>query len=269
MASLANVRMFPPFEKRFLKFNDYEVITVSDKLPYRPKTNKIYIMNSLNHNAQDGWRWAAGNKSEKQNFGNIVGVSKAYKFKCKEKMCTAVKYVDTLLNKCVARIYYDGVHSCQNTLKRRSLDRAMCSKRDRVRVTKATSGCNDSDSDNDFVSTSGGTQNITTDTLVFDQRQKAVPLSEELEGTGVNDIDEDNNNMTDNELDAEKVQRQYAHSEDLAQSGVRTIESSAVPTLDNKISETVNSNDQLRMMTILKERQLEHLIEEKTSSWIL
>ena len=54
-----------------------------------------------------------------------------------------------------------------------------------------------------------------------------------------------------------------AHSEDLAQSSVRTIESSAVPTLDNKISETVSSNDQLQMMTILKERQLEHLLEEK------
>ena len=36
-----------------------------------------------------------------------------------------------------------------------------------------------------------------------------------------------------------------------------------MPTLDDKISETVNTNDQLRMMTNLKERQLEHLVEEK------
>jgi len=92
-----------------------------------------------------------------------------------------------------------------------------------------------------------------------------------LEGAGDNDIDRDNNNKTpvtsgllnDNELNTEKVQRQYANIEDLAQSGVRTIESSAVPTLDDKISETVNTNDQLRMMTNLKERQLEHLVEEK------
>jgi len=45
-------------------------------------------------------------------------------------------------------------------------------------VTNATSGCNDSDSDNDFVLTGGVTQNITTDTLVLDQRETSVPLSE-------------------------------------------------------------------------------------------
>ena len=116
IALIILVKMFPEFDNKFKKFNKYDKVNVTGKLPYRPAIDKVYILSkSMEHNAKDGWSWCKGNKSKKLNFGNVRKQCKAYKFKCKSERCQAVKYVDTLIDKNMSRVYYDGLHSCRDS----------------------------------------------------------------------------------------------------------------------------------------------------------
>ena len=50
---------FPPFDKKFEKFNYLETVHVVGKLPYKPDNKKVYLSrNNSDHNVIDGWTWA-------------------------------------------------------------------------------------------------------------------------------------------------------------------------------------------------------------------
>lgn len=131
--------MFPEFDNKFKKFNKYDKVNVTGKLPYRPAIDKVYILSkSMEHNAKDGWSWCKGNKSKKLNFGNVRKQSKAYKFKCKSERCQAVKYVDTLIDKNMSRVYYDGLHSCRDSASKHTSSK-------RKKILKESQGNSDDD----------------------------------------------------------------------------------------------------------------------------
>ena len=108
---------FPEFEGTFAQFNYYDQVLLEDKLPNKPDRKKVYIVhNNTSYNVPDGWEWSKGNKSNKGNFMCSPGFSKAFKFKCKNKLCTAVKYVDTVISHKLSRVYYVNSHNCSKAV---------------------------------------------------------------------------------------------------------------------------------------------------------
>ena len=109
---------FPPFEGKFSKFQNLEVVSL-DKLPSKPDTSKVYTIYGGNKDflLKDEWNWQRGNKSNKSNFSNEEGISSAKKYKCKHELCGAVKYVDTMISFGVSRVYYEKDHTHGRTSK--------------------------------------------------------------------------------------------------------------------------------------------------------
>ena len=110
---------FPPFEGKFAKFQTKPIVQVK-KLPNKPDVNNVYLVYGNTNLQSDGWKWAKGNKSNKSNFTNEKGVSRATKYKCQFDQCSAIKYIDTSIACGVSRIYYANGHKAHKTSPRKS-----------------------------------------------------------------------------------------------------------------------------------------------------
>ena len=102
---------FPVFEGKFSKFNNFPVKRCQ-RIPLNPDNDHVYIVYTTDKESlhQDGFKWSAGNKSNKEFFENISNVQRAIKYKCSIFGCPAVKFVDTVLSHAISRIYYDFHH---------------------------------------------------------------------------------------------------------------------------------------------------------------
>ena len=102
---------FPVFEGKFSKFNNFPVKRCQ-RIPLNPDNDHVYIVYTTDKESlhQDGFKWSAGNKSNKEFFKNISNVQRAIKYKCSIFGCPAVKFVDTVLSHAISRIYYDFHH---------------------------------------------------------------------------------------------------------------------------------------------------------------
>ena len=103
---------FPAFEGRYVHLNEHPDEVVN-RLPHHPSIDQVYVL----HGTQgmggvnlDGWNWARPNKSNKSNFVNIPQHQKAFKLKCSEIDCPAVKFVDEALQFKMSRVYYEYEH---------------------------------------------------------------------------------------------------------------------------------------------------------------
>ena len=110
---------FPPFKGKFAKFQTKPIVQVK-KLPHNPDINNVYLVYGNTNLQSAGWKWAKGNKSNKSNFTNEKGVSRATKYKCQFDQCSAIKYIDTSIACGVSRIYYANGHKAHKTSPRKS-----------------------------------------------------------------------------------------------------------------------------------------------------
>ena len=241
--------MFPEFDKRFHKFKNYAAVTVKGHLPEKPDIFKVYILEQCSdHNVKDGWIWRKGNKSEKINFGNVPGKTKAFKFRCKAEKCQAVKYVDTVISECVSRVYYDGYHNCQSKL----------SKNGRKQKER------DSNSDDDFTTSSVKDKGPIIEANV----NVDIPLNADIVD-GSNVRIEDGNIVQEMHTNSNRpTSEQISNSRELTVNSVE--ESSDVDDqsnddkLDEKLTDIENQNGRLNMLIALKKRKFECLIQEKS-----
>ena len=90
---------FPVFEGKFSKFNNFPVKRCQ-RIPLNSDNDHVYIVYTTDKESlhQDGFKWSAGNKSNKEFFKNISNVQRAIKYKCSIFGCPAVKFVDTVLS---------------------------------------------------------------------------------------------------------------------------------------------------------------------------
>ena len=137
--------VFPPFEGKFTKFQTKPIVQVK-KLPHKPDVTNVYLVydDDGNNLQSDGWKWAKGNKSNKSNFTNEKGVSRATKYKCQFDQCSAIKYVDTSIACGVSRIYYENSHKAHKTSPRKYKEI------DKDKVTKKPSSLNIQLDNDDF-----------------------------------------------------------------------------------------------------------------------